>query len=240
MTEKIAQLIVRVCTGSRVSIDAYDAATFRKTHGVGEDSWKRVLNSIKLLVGARADAKMSKEDFMIGVGYLTDEQTKAGMLKATELAKSLNVDYIQFRPFHYRASSIDEELKACRALEDPPRFRVIASFQKYDLADSSTRKPVACHGSMFYTVIDARGDCYICCHHVARKEAKIGSLTEMSWQEIIASERRKKLVKAFPTKYCIPECRLSPHNAFLQEILENNEIPPSTASEEIRRHSGFL
>lgn len=240
ITEEIAQLAVRVCTGSRVSIDAYDPASFRKTHGVGEDSWKRVLNGIELLVRARAEAKMSREDFMVGVGYLTDEQTKAGMLKATQLAKRLKVDYIQFRPFHYRASSIDAELKACRALEDSPRFRVIASFQKYDLADSSTRTPAACHGSMFFTVIDARGDCYVCCHHVAREEAKIGSLAEMSWQELIASERRKKLAYAFPTKYCIPECRLSPHNAFLQEILESKVIPPSTASEEIRRHSGFL
>lgn len=240
MTEEIAQLAVRMCTGIRVSVDACDPESFRRTHGVGEDSWKRVMHGIKLLVRAKADAGILREDCTLGIGYLTDEQNKAGMLRATRLAKELGVDYIQFRPFHYRASSIESELKACMALEEPERFSVMSSAQKYNLLDSSGRNYAACYGSFFFTVIDARGDYYICEHHVKQQDAKIGSLSEMSWQEFIVSDRRKQVAKAFPKDYCIPFCRLNTHNAFLQGILENETIPYSTLPEEVQRHAVFL
>ncbi|MFC1618150.1 SPASM domain-containing protein [Patescibacteria group bacterium] len=94
--------------------------------------------------------------------------------------------------------------------------------------------------SFFYTVIDAKGDVSICCHHVGKDNAKIGSLMTQSWQEILDSSKRKRVIENFPNKACIPLCRLHAHNVALQQILNDGQIPVEKVSVEVNKHAMFL
>lgn len=100
INERNAPLIAKSCEGVRVSLDAYDKASFLQTHG--SHQWQRTLDNIRLLVSVKKRKKM-------GIGYLTNWDTKRGMVKATRLAKSLKADYIHFRPFHFQSYSIEIE-----------------------------------------------------------------------------------------------------------------------------------
>jgi radical SAM protein with 4Fe4S-binding SPASM domain len=240
ITSEIAAAAVRVCVGIRISLDAYDSRSFRMTHGVGEASWQRVLGGIRLLLEARTAAGIDPTACLIGVGYLTDDRTRPGMLSATQLSKVLAVDYIQFRPFHYRACDIRRELAECRLLEEKGKLAVLASTQKYDLIYRTERHYNACHGSMFYSALDPRGDLYICCHHVTEPEARVGSLREQSWQEFIQHESRRRLASRFPKRSCVPLCRLHPHNEFLQVMITNKEISLAAPTGLVALHGGLL
>lgn len=218
INDLLAEIIVKTCEGVRISLDAYDSESFKKTHGADEISWNSVLANIKKLIAARE--RMNKTECTIGVGYLTNKQTVPGMRKATLLAKKLMVDYIQFRPFHYDTCEIDNNLNECRSFVETDNFKVICSAQKYNLLHNQRRSYSHCYASAFYTAIDAKGDVYVCCHHIGKKKARLGSLKKDKWKDILKNRVKTRLLDDFPDKKCVPLCRLHPHNSELNKLLE--------------------
>ena len=163
------------------------------------------------------------------------------MIKATKIAKNLEVDYIHFRPYHYEICSISDQLNRCRSHEIDSNFSVLASSQKYNLVGSFKRNYSACHGSNFFTVIDSRGDLFICCHHIREPAAKIGSLSDQNYREIINGERRNKVYKNFPKNNCIPFCRLHTQNLVLDRIKRSGcQITKTNLPSNVRQHIMFL
>ena len=245
LNANLAEIIINTCEGVRISLDAYDPTSFKLTHGVGEDAWHGVLENIRILVNAKRRAANQEYSCDIGIGYLTDANNTEGMYKAALLAKELGVDYIQYRPFHYYANEIEKEFKACQAISEDKKFEVICSAQKYNLIDHKQRPYSACHASAFYSVLDARGDIYICCHHVGWEKAKVGSLKECTWEEILKRRTKNNISNQFPNKRCVPLCRLHPHNIELNRILQKeniniNDMPIRADSDKWARHSKYL
>ena len=239
MTPELATLVVRTCRGIRVSLNASDAQGFLRTHGRTNEGWLAVLASIRYLVIARRQLALSPEDCFIGVGYLTDAVTKGGMKRAACLARDLGVDYIQFRPFHYRAGDIEAELAASRDLETK-EFHVLASSQKYERMGDPKRSYSICHGSHFFTVVDARGDLYICCHQIGNPSARFGSLVHNTWSDIIRSVGRRTAIADFHVAGCPPLCRLHAHNEALEGNRSGIVIPELMGDPFLLFHAPFL
>jgi radical SAM protein with 4Fe4S-binding SPASM domain len=236
LTKQLSKLIVDTCQGIRISLDAFDHFSFKLTHGVGKNCWDKLMENIEKLVLTKNN---NNSQCLIGLGFLTSRKTKAWMMPATELAKSLGVDYIQFRPYHFDTTNVLRTLKICESLEDD-NFRVFSSFQKYSNLGECFRNGLeSCQAAWFYTVLDARGDLYICCHNVGKKNAQVGSLTKESWKTFISSPRRHKIIRDFRDERCIPNCRLQTQNEILRNIA--NISPPSfNMSKEIMQHAAFL
>lgn len=236
-TSKLAKKALAACRGIRISLDAYDAASFERTHGRPNSSWLNVLDSIQLLIWNNRRAGLHCS---LGIGYLTGRNTASGMLPATALARELGVDYIQFRPFHFDSTDVGQEILECRKLEDQ-QFRVLASDQKYGRFNNQERGYDVCHGSWFFNVIDARSDVYICCHHIGRPKARIGSLRSLTWKELISSARRQAVIARFPAPSCVPLCRLHAHNEYLERVRSaHKSFSPEPIQDEIAYHAMFL
>jgi MoaA/NifB/PqqE/SkfB family radical SAM enzyme len=238
LTPEIAAIAANSARGIRISLDAFDADSFRRAHGVGGGAWERVISGVRTLMASRLGASASTH-CLIGVGYLTDNRTKAGMLSATILARTLGVDYIQFRPYHYRVGDISAEFDACLGLADK-KFQVLASGQKYSAAGDNPRGYSACHASAFYSVIDARGDVYICCHHVGNPAGRLGSLRDTDWQSLLASRLRHRVLSGFRIDNCVPLCRLDIHNRTLELIRKSGEVPQVGLTDDVLAHRMFL
>ena len=219
VSKKNASLIAKSCEGIRISLDAYDKASFLQTHGSHE--WDRTLENIELLTSVKKRKK-------IGIGYLTNWETKRGMAKATRLAKSLKVDYIHFRPFHFQFYNIEKELKECLTYADR-NFKVFYPVYKYKINEKTYKK---CHAAWFYSVLDSNGNFYICCHHIGRKEALIGNLRDLNWSGFIKA--KKKVIDSFTLDSCVPNCRLHLHNTFLDSL---REVPLNC---KLTEHAPFL
>lgn len=238
LTPEIAAIAANSARGIRISLDAFDADSFCRAHGVAGGAWERVISGVRTLVESRLGGAAGTH-CLLGVGYLTDERTKAGMLAATTLARTLGVDYIQFRPYHYRADDIGAELDACLELADD-KFQVLASGQKYSSAGDVTRSYSICHASWFYSVIDARGDVYICCHHVGNPAGRWGSLQDTDWQSLLASRLRRQVLSGFQTDNCVPLCRLDIHNRTLELVRSAAEVPRVALADDVLAHRMFL
>ena len=239
LSPAIAEQALLACRGIRVSLDAHDAHSFARTHGRRSDVWDKVIEGVANTVRIRAELGL-KRFCRVGVGYLTATSTRVGMVGATELARKLGVDYIQFRPFHYDDTDITADLAICRDFETDG-FRVLASDQKYSRISNRDRRYGRCHGAWFYSVIDARGDMYICCHHVGREEARIGSLRSHGWRELLATSERRRVIEGFPRESCVPLCRLHSHNEALERLARGTDSEVSAPMvEAIADHAPFL
>ena len=235
----LSEQIVKTCQGVRISLDAHDADLYTQTHGVKSEIWQMVLRNIQDLVSVRNNLGLNENDCTIGIGYLTGSKTAYGMVPAAKLAKEIGVDYIQFRPFHYSDMNVTDELRMCEQFETE-NFHVFSSNQKYSRISSTARNYSVCHGAWFFTLIDARGDMYLCCHHVGNPDAFIGSLRETSWFELIASEARSSKINSFDISKCLPLCRLDSQNRLLESIRSSKVIPSTSLDDLSAKHAPFL
>ncbi len=236
LTEVLIHKALRTCVGIRVSMDADCAELYQKTHGVRHFEWQQLLNNVKLLSDIRSQHLYSCD---IGVGYLTNEQTRGGIVQATRIARGLGVDYIQFRPFHYDTTDVLEEIEEA-ATYQTDNFEVYASYQKYDILGKSHRPYTQCHGAYFFSVLDARGDVYMCCHTIKVDSARLGNISQQSWQSLLESQHKRTTIDSFSVQHCIPLCRLHAVNTTLEEVKDRSSIEPPELPEKILRHVMFL
>lgn len=239
LNKALSEKIVKTCQGVRISLDAHDAELYTQTHGVKSNIWQMVLENIQELVSIRNNLSLNEKDCTVGIGYLTGSKTAYGMAPAAKLAKKIGIDYIQFRPFHYSDMNVTNELRMCEQFETE-NFHVFSSNQKYSRISSTARNYSVCHGAWFYTLIDARGDMYLCCHHVGNPNAFIGSLRETSWSELIASGGRSSKINSFDVSKCLPLCRLDSQNRLLESIQLSKTIPLATLDDLSAKHAPFL
>lgn len=239
LDSRLSELIVKTCQGVRVSLDAHNADLYTRTHGVKPEIWQVVLENIQEIVSIRNNLGLSEEECTIGIGYLTGSNTAHGMMQATKLAQEMKVDYIQFRPFHYSDMNVAAELRMCEEFETE-NFHVYSSNQKYSRISSASRNYSICHGAWFYTLIDARGDMYLCCHHVGNPNAFIGSLRDTLWSDLIESNARQEKIGSFDVSGCLPLCRLDTQNRLLESIQSSKIIPQKDLDDLLAKHAPFL
>lgn len=116
---------------------------------------------------------------------------------------------------------------------------MFASNQKYR-ATSSLRSYSRCHAAHAYHVLDARGDVYLCCHHVGDDTARLGSLREEDWPSLLAAPRRSRVLDGFTVHGCLPLCRLHSHNQALEALLASGRAPAAELPDEVAAHRMFL
>ena len=188
---KLTPELTQYCTWIRVSLDAYDAESYKRTHGVGVDEWMTVLENVSAAVRVKGDCT-------IGLGYLTDEQTIEGAEQAIKLAQDLGVDYIQFRP--YQGSQFDPR-PILAELSDWDG--VLTSEARYDrLARDKTYH--RCYAAACAMVLGADGKIYQCCDTKYRARVSDGVQGRMS-------------LPVHP--FCPTPCRHEANNEYLNEVL---------------------
>ena len=225
----IAKTLLCCCAWVRISLDAATPTMFKKTHGLGQKEFDRVLENARLLTSMK---KSLKSKTTIGIGYLTASYTNNEMYQAAVLSKSLGVDYLQYRPMFmqankntgYSVEEIDSKLVPCLA-ESTKSYQVLYSKHKYDMMKEKNmgRYYKKCYGQQFSTVIAADGCIYVCCHMRGNKKYCIGNLNKNTFTEIWNSDKRQEVIKKINFKDCIPLCRDNTFNQVLWNIKQPTE-----------------
>lgn len=221
LTKEKSERLVKNCTWVRVSLDAGNAETFKYTHGLPVVAFNKVVKNIKGL--AEMKSKVGSE-CTVGVGYLTDEITKSGMLEATRLARDLGVDYVQFRPYHRDETEVNDEIEKCLEYETE-NFKVLWSKHKYESMKRGDwgRTYEKCYGQQFATVIGANGKMYLCCHMRGMEKYELGDVNKQTIKDIWNSERRQEVIDGLDWRDCPPLCRANTFNQILWEIKQNKD-----------------
>jgi len=235
LNSSISKTIVEKCQGLRVSLDAFDAQSHHITHGSDGEQWNELIENIKTLVSLRNSSPIT--NCLLGVGYLTGKHTLNGMYEAAQLAKNLGVDYIHFRPFFYSDVNIDPELiKKCQSLSDE-HFSVIFPEAKYQ--NTPEKNYSNCQAANFVTIINPKGEVFLCCHHVGQEEFKIDTIgaDPEDWNNFVNSKKRRELIKNYKLTECPPFCRLHSHNQTLSKMNPEDLINRPVL---VSQHSKFL
>jgi radical SAM protein with 4Fe4S-binding SPASM domain len=214
-------------TWIRVSLDAYNTETHKKTHG-RTANFDRTVKNLKLLTTLK---RMYKYDTTIGAGYITNQYPEMDreLHRFIEVCKNAKIDYAQLRPsfgFLFDYKSVDSsELKSlfnrAKSYENE-HFSVIIDEGKYEKIMSgkgTCRTYNACHAQSFKaTTITATGDVYICCSLTGNKEGWIGNIKKESFYEIWNGDKRKEILRNLDVKKCPHLCVGDNLNEFLDKI----------------------
>lgn len=211
--EKVNALLP-ICDWIRVSLDAGSPEDFKLTHGMATDEYYKILSNIDLLGECKTRTGSS---CTIGVGYLIDHNNRGNFTKLVARLCDSGVDYIQARPFHYRAIDVSDDISMAKKYETA-NFRIVCSTSKY--VNLNIERPYNyCYAAKVCGVIQADANIPICCHMRGLPQFYIGSLHEKSWDEIWYSKHKAEILSRLNVHNCIPLCRGDGINRVIYNLL---------------------
>ncbi len=229
LSDDLINAIVKYCTWCRISMDADSPEMYRRTHGMDEEAWRKVVKNIRKLVEAK---KRNKSSIVIGNGYLIGLHTISGIFNSAKLSKELGVDYIRLRPFFSWEDSkrmskedknkMDSEFEKSKELENK-EFTVSCAQQRCEsVSNVKKRKYGSCSVHNFMTSITPNLNMYVCCAFkiTGGDNYCFGNLKEKSFKEIWKGEKRKSVCRNINLKECPNPCRFESSNELLWDIIQ--------------------
>ncbi|MBW2983759.1 radical SAM protein [Candidatus Woesearchaeota archaeon] len=216
LDEAKARAIIDCCTYFRISLDAGTKEMYKKTHGVEEEAFLKVVENMKMFSKLR---KELNRDVAFGTGFLTNELTKSDILNFYKLSKECGVDFAQIRPFTGDFTKVDKEFKKAKELYEDGNFKVISSIHKYKRFDDKEKRPYRkCYGMFFNTVVTADFRVFACLSHRQKEKYLLGDLNKSALKEIWDSSRIREIFENIDFKDCPYFCRNDDINRGLEHI----------------------
>ena len=215
----------------KYSVDAGDASTYGKVHGVSEREFARVIENIR----AAVEHKRAKGlRVTIGTQFLIIPQSLESAEKAAETLRELGADYLAVKPYshHPRSGnnfSVNPEqynlLEKILEKFNTDTFRV--SFRKATIQrlEEGNAYP-ECYGLPFISLIDSKGNVLPCNLFYGQPEFTYGNLYEQSFEEIWSGEKRKEVLDSLRRRGvedCRHGCRCDAINRYLQRLRSPQE-----------------
>jgi len=179
----------------RVSLDSYDAPMYKEVKG--HDHFHRVIDNIKntLLVNKT-----------VGLSYVINDKNNYDLEIAEELANSLGVAYIQFKPAWLNGRVFNEY--------QLPESKKVIRTDRYVSKDI-----LPCLIASLIGIVGADGNIYFCCQHRGDDRFLLGSLYLHKFKDIW--KRRFNLKPEIST---CPMCRYQNYAKAYNEILERGTL----------------
>ena len=180
----------------RISLDSSDSEMYKKVKGV--DYFDRVIKNISLTV---------KKNPMVGISYVVCPDNNYNLDVAEELAKSLDVLYIQIKP-----ACINNQLFT--DYKTPKGEKVIKTdrFKIY--------KKLPCDIAHLIGIVTADSGVYYCCQGRGKPNFYIGSIAHESFEAIW---RRRLNHKNISINQC-PSCRYNGYAKAIKTLVDEGNI----------------
>lgn len=223
LSDSLINTIIANCTWMRISLDADSPEMYKKTHGMDEFAFNKVLSNIKKLTQKK---KEINSPITIGTVFLLGPHTIQGIYNAAKLSKDLGVDYIRFRPFEglNRRLTFEEGVQMFEQLNNSKQLtdeNFKATFRE-DRVEAEVKerkiKYPQCLAIHFIISITPDLKVYPCCNFRNNPKYCLGDLNNSSLREIWLSEERKKIHEKINLKDCPNPCQFEKHNEFLFAI----------------------
>lgn len=217
LTEETANLIAENCEYFRISLDAASSEQYKKTHGMPEAAFKKVVENICLFSRIKKNAHSAVS---FGVGFLTSEDTAEEMESFVRLVRDNGADFAQFRPFTGSSYDITDEYLRIKKKYETSTFAVRASLQKYrEMRAEGKRNYDKCRGMFFSTVITADAKVFSCLHHRQEERHFLGQIDdEVTLSDIFRSARMRSVYENMDCSQCPPMCRNDVFNRTLNVL----------------------
>jgi len=210
-------------TWVRVSLDAWDDASYAKSRSIREGAFSALIDNL------RAFAKRSSA-CVLGVSYIVDETNCGHIAEICRLLKDIGVRHVKLsaavvsndvganNAYHHRiAATVAAQIDAARALDDAG-FAIV---DHYHEMEARFDKPYdTCPYMQFLTVIGADCGVYTCQDKAYSQSGLLGSIADRSLREFWQSDELKQRMAALnPRRDCRHHCVSHVKNEALLEVL---------------------
>lgn len=213
LLDKVISIIGKTCSWTRVSWDAGDPLTYNKIHE-GRDFFNHIRNNTEKLIKVANGT--------VGISFVVMKDNIPDICKATNLAKEIRCDFIQFKPEYTPLESnkrvlqyyddallpaIKNQLDKARK-EETSNFSVLITGSLEAVLNkkllNQNKKYRYCAAQQFIPLITPHG-VYICPNWRGAKNMRVGNILKNSLKEIWTSDKRRKVIKQLN---CAEDCQL--------------------------------
>lgn len=222
---KYNEIIGNKVTWVRISVDTLDKKNYEKQKGVNGESLEIIKRNIR---------ELTKPQYGVRVGLNCNVGDYLSVEEAVRLVEFLDevpdLSYVQFRPILPRFWKAGEKLEFnapvwdyLESVRNNPRV-ILSDDKRLDVLEKTSFAFDKCRAHIFQPILDADGNVKVCSYHSERDDLSFGNIDKKSFQEIWASEQRRKAIKVVWSlnyrKECQMCCKLSENNTLLYQILK--------------------
>jgi GTP 3',8-cyclase len=217
---KLAEIIVRELSYVRISLDAATAKTYNLVKRPKGTDFNGVIADIKNLMRLRRQAK---SQLLISIKYLVSKINADEIPKVFDLAKRLGVDSLQFKALRQSADALTKARQQRVAKQINSLRKAHAELKVLGGVDKLIA-PCRCWLTPLQTMIDAKGDVFLCCYYLHRRARhRIGNINKKTFREIWEGPRHKRAINAIRPSECnLFDCRFINYIKIIEPILNDS------------------
>jgi wyosine [tRNA(Phe)-imidazoG37] synthetase (radical SAM superfamily) len=224
---KVAHAFAENGTWVRVSLDAWDDASYAKSRGIKEGAFTKLLENMRAFIATGTKC-------VLGVSLIIDNVNFEHVLEICKIMKDVGVNHVKLSPVVV-GNSVDENNSYHSAIKDAISDQITKAMELetdafkvhnhyHDLPELFDKGYEICPFLQFLTVIG--GDCgiYTCQDKAFTESGMLGSIKDVRFKEFwFSEENRKQLFEFNPRNSCQHHCVTHAKNLALMEFLSLDE-----------------
>lgn len=233
---RMADAFAKHGTWVRVSLDAWDDASYSKSRDVREGEFSRVIDNLRHFAARDTDC-------VLGVSFIVSQDNHEHILSICELLKDVGVNHVKLAAavvsndvhennlYHRKIiGHVTDLIERAQKLQTP-EFTVLNHY--HETEERFDKGYDICPFLNFLTVIGADQMVYTCQDKAYNAKGALGSIKDQSFKEFwFSDENQKRLFEVSPSKDCQHHCVTHSKNLALMEYLnEPFDLPHDIDSE---------
>jgi len=220
---RVADSFAQHGTWVRISIDAWDDASYVKSRGAKPDEFSRLIDNIRAFTARDTPC-------VLGVSFIVDQNNYQHITEACAMLKDCGVNHVKLsavvisndvagnNDYH---RSIKDEVARQISLAQPLVDATFAIINHYhDLEDRFEKNYHTCPFLQFNPVIGADQNVYTCHDKAYTQSGRMGSIADMTFKDFWFSEENQSFMRNFdPSDQCRHHCLAHSKNLAIHEYL---------------------
>ncbi len=220
---RVADAFAEHGTWLRVSIDAWDDASYAKSRGVKPGEFSRVIANIR-------DFAARGSNCVLGVSFIVSQENVAHVFDAVAILKDAGVNHVKLSAaivsndvhennLYHRAIMAEAQDQIGRTLKlTDDAFTVLDHY--HETEERFDKGYNFCPYLQFLTVIGADGSVYTCQDKAYNESGRLGSIKDRSFKSFwFSDENRERLYRLDPSRDCRHHCISHAKNAAIVDYL---------------------
>lgn len=227
---KMAEAFARYGTWIRISVDAWNDASYSAARGIAEGDFTKLLRNMR-------DFSAMGSPCVMGVSFIIGKDNHDHIYDACAQFKEAGANHVKLsaavvgnsvddnNSYHQElADTVNVEIERTQSLQDDG-FALINHY--HEMEDRFAKPYSFCPFLQFLTVIGADCNVYTCQDKAFNKAGLLGSIKDKSFKEFwFSEEAREKLYSLDPSKSCNHHCVTHAKNL---AIIEHMSLDPDHA-----------
>lgn len=220
---RMADAFARHGAWIRISLDAWDNASYAASRGAGDDAFDRLMDNIGAFTARRSPC-------VLGISLIVGESNCEHIADVCAMLKERGANHVKIsgavvsndrdenNNYHRKIKVIVlDQIKMAKKLDDI-NFKIINHY--HELTDRFEKHYKTCPFANFLTVIGADCRVYACQDKAYTQSGLLGSIAERRFADFWMSEELKnRLATLDPSVTCTHHCVAHAKNMALHEVL---------------------